>query len=58
MTKKIKKPIKNEQMKYEIVKELGLSAKVDKNGWAHLTSYETGKIGGLIAARKRQSRKN
>lgn len=42
-----------EQLKYEIAKELGLFDKVMKNGWRSLSAKETGKIGGLITKRKR-----
>ena len=43
-----------EQMKYEIAEELGLFEKVQKVGWKGLTSKETGRIGGLLAKRKKQ----
>ncbi len=38
----------NEEMKYEIAKELGLEDKLAKGGWKSLTASETGRIGGLI----------
>lgn len=56
-----KKPIdlKNlepeEKVKYEIAEELGLLDKVMAQGWRSLSSKETGKIGGMIAKRKRKS---
>ena len=43
-----------EQMKYEIAQELGLFEKVKVVGWKGLSSRETGKIGGLLATRKKQ----
>ena len=43
-----------EQMKYEIAQELGLFEKVKAVGWKGLSSRETGKIGGLLATRKKQ----
>lgn len=43
-----------EQVKYEIAKELGLFEKVQAVGWKGLSSRETGRIGGLIATRKKQ----
>ena len=51
--KKIKPPTENDIMKYEIAKELGLSDKIDELGWKSLTSKESGKIGGIMAKRKR-----
>lgn len=46
-----------EKMKYEIAEELGLSDKVSKMGWAELSAEETGRIGGLMAKRKRNNLK-
>ena len=43
-----------EKMKYEIAIELGLFEKVQAVGWKGLSSKETGKIGGLLATRKKQ----
>ncbi|MCI8633185.1 MAG: small, acid-soluble spore protein, alpha/beta type [Lachnospiraceae bacterium] len=42
-----------EKMKYEIAQELGLFEKVQAVGWKGLTAKETGRIGGLLAKRKR-----
>ena len=47
----------DEKMKYEIAEELGLLDRVMQDGWKSLTSKETGRIGGLITKRKRQSDK-
>ena len=43
-------------MKYEIADELGLLDKVKESGWKSLTSKESGKIGGIIANRKRNDK--
>lgn len=42
-----------EKMKYEIAEELGLLEQVMSGGWRSLSSKETGRIGGLLARRKR-----
>ncbi|CUX45561.1 small, acid-soluble spore protein, alpha/beta type [Clostridium sp. C105KSO13] len=44
-----------EKVKYEIAEELGLLDKVLAQGWRSLSSKETGRIGGMIAKRKRKS---
>ncbi len=44
----------NEKLKYEIAKELGLFDKVLKEGWKSLSAKETGKIGGIVAKRKKK----
>ena len=44
---------KNEKLKLEIAKQLGLLEKVQKEGWKSLTSKETGRIGGMLSKRKR-----
>ena len=60
MSAKKQKPIilseltKEELMKYEIAQELGLLDKVMTEGWRSLSSKETGRIGGLLAKRKRK----
>jgi small acid-soluble spore protein F (minor alpha/beta-type SASP) len=46
-----------EKIKYEIAEELGLSDKVSKDGWGELSAEETGRIGGLMAKRKKNSLK-
>ncbi|MEA5007430.1 small, acid-soluble spore protein, alpha/beta type [Clostridium tyrobutyricum] len=43
-----------EKLKYEIAEELGLKDKVNEQGWSGLTSEETGRIGGMMAKRKKQ----
>lgn len=46
-----------EKMKYEIAEELGLLDKVLEEGWRSLSSKETGRIGGLITKRKKETEK-
>ena len=46
---------KEELMKYEIAEELGLLDKVMTEGWKSLSSKETGRIGGLLAKKKRSN---
>ena len=59
MTTKKQKPValeeltKEERLKYEIAEELGLLDRVMTDGWKALSSKETGRIGGLLAKRKR-----
>lgn len=43
-------------MKYEIAEELGLLDKVKESGWKSLTSKESGKIGGILANRKKEKK--
>lgn len=43
-----------EKVKYEVAEELGLLDKVLDEGWKSLSSKETGRIGGLVAKRKRE----
>lgn len=45
---------REERMKYEIARELGLLDRVREVGWGGLTSKETGRIGGLIGQKKRK----
>lgn len=57
---KKKKPIVLEELtpeelvKYEIAKELGLFDRVMKDGWGSLSAKETGRIGGILAKRRKQ----
>ena len=61
MSKKKEKPIclsklePEEKLKYEIAEELGLLDKVLEDGWKALSSKETGRIGGLITKKRRES---
>lgn len=43
-----------DQLKYEIAQEIGLLDKVIEHGWQSLSAKESGKIGGLMAKRKKQ----
>lgn len=57
---KSKKPIDinkikpEEEMKYEIAKELGLFDQVLNSGWGSLSAKETGRIGGIMTRRKKE----
>ena len=59
---KKKKPIvleelsEQELVKYEIAKELGLFDRVMQNGWGSLSAKETGRIGGILAKRRKKER--
>ncbi len=53
----IKKLEKEEQAKWEIAAELGLFDKVTSSGWKSLTSRESGRIGGILAARNKKENK-
>lgn len=55
--KKKKEPTPNDIMKMEITEELGLTEKVEKLGWGGLTAKETGRIGGLMTAKKKKRKK-
>ena len=46
-----------EEIKYEIAKELGYLDKVMTTGWKSLTAKESGRIGGIITKRKREEKK-
>ena len=48
---------KEELVKYEIAEELGLLDRELSDGWRSLSSKETGRIGGLLARRKRELEK-
>lgn len=54
--KKEKKLTENDLMKYEIAEELGLMSKVKETGWGGLTAKETGRIGGIMTARKKKKK--
>lgn len=45
-----------ERMKYEIARELGLLEKLKEVGWAGLSTAESGRIGGLVGAKKRKKK--
>jgi hypothetical protein len=44
-------------LKLEIAKELGLMERVEEIGWGGLTAKETGRIGGLMTAKKKRGKK-
>ena len=54
--KEPKKLTVNDIMKYEIAEELGLTEKVNATGWKSLTARESGRIGGILAKRKKQQK--
>ncbi len=41
-------------LKLEIAEELGLADKIKEGGWKALTSRESGRIGGIMAKRKKK----
>ncbi|MCL2197961.1 MAG: alpha/beta-type small acid-soluble spore protein [Defluviitaleaceae bacterium] len=47
----------NDKMKLEIAEELGLLEKVNATGWKSLTAKESGRIGGILARRKKKMEK-
>ena len=55
--KKKKAPTPNDILKMEIAEDLGLMDKVEKLGWGGLTAKETGRIGGLMTAKKKKRKK-
>ncbi|WMJ78706.1 MULTISPECIES: small, acid-soluble spore protein, alpha/beta type [unclassified Sedimentibacter] len=55
--KKKKELTPDDLMKLEIAKEIGLMDKVKELGWGGLTAKETGRIGGLMTAKKKQRKK-
>ena len=57
-SKKEKPLTADDILKYEIAQELGLSEKIDEKGWKFLTSKESGRIGGIMAKRKKDRNKN
>lgn len=57
MKKKKKQEIDETSIKFEIAEEIGLADKIRKEGWAGLTAKESGRIGGIMTARKKQQQK-
>ena len=47
-----------ERLKYEAARELGLLEKLECVGWAGLSTAESGRIGGMVGAKKRRQRKD
>ena len=44
-----------EKLKYEIAQELGVLDKVLEGGWKSLSAKETGRIGGLVASKRKEN---
>ena len=44
-----------EKLKYEIAQELGVLDKVLEGGWKSLSAKETGRIGGLVAGKRKEN---
>lgn len=58
MAEKKKKELTSDDiMKLEIAKEIGLMDKVEAFGWGGLTARETGRIGGIMTAKKKKGKK-
>ncbi len=61
MAKKKKKEIDltklkpEEKLKYEVAQELGYLDKVMQAGWESLTAKESGRIGGIMARKRREA---
>ena len=51
----IAKMSREERMKYEIAQELGVLDKVLEGGWKSLSAKETGRIGGLVASKRKEN---
>ena len=45
-----------DEMKMEIAKELGLWEKVEAQGWPGLSAAESGRIGGILSRRQKESK--
>jgi len=54
--KKKKELTPNDIMKLEIAQEIGLMDKVEELGWGGLTAKETGRIGGIMTAKKKKGK--
>lgn len=55
--KKVKPLTENDLMKLEIAKELGFEARIQAEGFGALTARETGRIGGIMTARKKEAKR-
>lgn len=49
---------KEERLKLEIARELGVLDRVLEGGWGALSAKETGRIGGIMGKRKKEMKKN
>ena len=45
-----------QKLKYEIAQELGILDKVLESGWKSLSAKETGRIGGLLASKRKEEK--
>ena len=45
-----------EKIKYEIAEEMGILDKVLESGWKSLSAKETGRIGGLLASKRKEEK--
>lgn len=45
-----------QKLKYEIAQELGILDKVLEIGWKSLSAKETGRIGGLLASKRKEEK--
>ena len=45
-----------QKLKYEIAQELGILDKVLESGWKSLSAKETGRIGGLLASKRKEKK--
>ena len=53
----MKAEIFEDSLKYEVAEELGLLDKIVEKGWAGLTAKESGRIGGIMTAKRREKKK-
>ena len=55
--KKVKPLTENDLMKLEIARELGFEDRIQAEGFGALTARETGRIGGIMTARKKEAKR-
>lgn len=48
---------RDEREKYEAARALGLMPKLLRVGWAGLSTSESGRVGGLVSAKRRKNAK-
>ena len=51
---RVKMVSQKERMKYEAARELGLMEKLERVGWAGLSTEESGRVGGIVSGRLRK----
>ncbi len=49
---------REERLKYEVAEALALLPKLREVGWAGLSTAESGRIGGIVGARMRKTKKH